>query len=301
MSVLDRSLQTLSQNLFPFEKPLTRGEQLHFRLFELMIALCSLRLAWQWSEYVQRFDSVLKPQGIGHYFDLSFVLGSQTPYVLTVVLALCLVLGISRRSPFGYGAALMIMHVLYVARHSQGKASHVAHCIGLSLLALTLGAALFRRSSAPFQRFVWGCLIFFFGLSYVLAGICKLRYTGLGWPRGSHLVLWIAERELDSRAASGGFAPNVLQRLILEHHQLGTLTLAFGLATELLAFLVWFERFRPWMFTGLIAMHVGIGVTMNIYFTYNVTLLVMLGYPWWRLIDWLLRRVSASSAEPLLH
>lgn len=301
MSVLRRSLQTLSQNLFPFEKQLTRGEQLYFKLFELLIALCSLRLAWQWSDYVQRLDRVLKPQGIGHYLDLSFLLGSQAAYLLTAVLALCLVLGVTRRSPFGYGAALVIMHVLYVARHSQGKASHVAHCIGLSLLALTLGAALFRRSSALFQRLVLGSLIFFFGLSYVLAGICKLRYTGLGWPNGSHLVLWIAERELDSRAAWGSFAPNMLQRLILEHQPLGTLTLAFGLATELLAFLVWFERFRSWMFTGLIAMHVGIGVTMNIYFTYNVTLLVVLGYPWWRLIDWLLRRVSASSAEPVLH
>lgn len=301
MSALSRSLQVLSQNLFPFEKPLTRGEQLYFRIFELLIALCSLRLAWQWSEYVQRFDHVLKPQGIGHYLDLSFVLGSQTPYVLTAVLALCLVLGIARRSALGYGAALLIMHVLYVARHSQGKASHVAHCIGLSLLALTLGAALYRRSNALFQRFVSGSLFFFFGLSYVLAGICKLRYTGLDWPDGSHLVLWIAERELDARAASGGFSPNAVQQLIVEHQQLGTLTLAFGLATELLAFLVWFERLRPWVFTGLIAMHIGIGVTMNIYFTYNVTLLVMLGYPWWRLIDWLLRRVSASSPEPVLH
>lgn len=293
--------QMLSQNLFPFERPLTRGEQLHFRLFELLIALSSLRLAWQWSDYVQRLDRVIKPQGIGQYFDVTQLLGSQAVYVLTGVLALCLVLGMTRRSPFAYGAALLIVHVLYVTRHSQGKASHIAHCIGQSLLALTLGAALFRRSSLLFQRFVWGSLICFFGSSYVLAGICKLSYTGIGWPNGAHLLLWIAERQLDVVAASGSFEPNIVQRLIVSHRELGTLMLAFGLTTELLAFLIWFERFRPWMVSGLIAMHVGIGITMNIYFPYNVYLLLMLGYPWGRAIDWVLRRVSARSAASALQ
>lgn len=298
MSQLSAALQTLSRNLFPFERPLARGEQLYFRIFELAIAGFCLRLAWQWSEYVQRIHHVLKPQGVAHYMDLSWLLGSKLAYVLLVVLALCLMVAVLRRSALGYGGALLIMHVLYVARHSQGKASHIAHCIGLALLAFTLGAALFRRSRALFQHFVSGSLIFFLGLSYVLAALCKLRYSGIGWPDGSHLVLWIAERELDLRAASGGFGSNIVQQWIVEHRALGTLVLAFGLATELFAFLLWFERFRPWILTGLILMHLGIGITMNIYFTYNVYLLIMLGYPWGSVLDWLLRRVSASSAEP---
>lgn len=295
---MNEALRSLGRNLFPFERPLTRGEHLYFRIVELLIAVWSLRLAWQWSEYMQRIESVLKPQGVAHYFNLGFMLGSELAYVLTGVLALCLALGMTRRSPVAYGASLLIMHVLYVARHSQGKAAHVAHCVGLGLLTLTLGAALFRRDSVRFERFVQGSLILFFGLSYGLAALCKLRYSGLGWPDGSHLALWIAERELDVTAAWGSFQPNVVQRLIIEHRELGTVTLTLGLAAELLAFLVWFERLRPWIFSALILMHLGIGLTMNIYFSYNIGLLVVLGYPWGRAIDWALRRVNERTVQP---
>lgn len=290
-------LRVLSENLFPFERKLSYGEQLYFRIFEVLIAVFSLLLAWQWAVYMQRLERVLKPQGIAHYMDLSFLLGSQIPCLVAGALALCLLLGVVRRSPYAYGAAILLMHVLYAARHSLGKAPHIAHCIGLSLIALALGTALFRSSAAHLQRFVFGFLIFCLGVSYALAGICKLVYTGIGWPDGSHLLLWIAEREMDARGALGSFDLSIVQRSIVEHRVLGTVALAFGLVTELLAFLAWFERLRIWVLSGLIAMHLGIGLTMDIYFSYNVYLLVMLAYPWGKLVDWLLQRTSASSAD----
>jgi lysylphosphatidylglycerol synthetase-like protein (DUF2156 family) len=177
-------LRVLAETLFPFERELSLGERLYFRIFEGLIAVFALRLAWQWTEYMQRLERVLKPQGIGHYFDLSFLLGSQVPWLLTGALALCLLLGVARRSPYAYGAALVLMHVLYVARHSLGKAPHVAHCIGLSLIALMLGTALFRRSAVLLQRFVFGFLIFFFGVSYTLARICCSGSQSVSWMPG---------------------------------------------------------------------------------------------------------------------
>lgn len=285
-------------DLFPFDRPLTRGEQLHFRIFEGLIAVCSLRLAWQWAQYIQRLERVVKPQGIGHYLDLSFLLGSELAYLLAGALALCLIAGVTRRSAWAYGTAVLIMHVLYVGRHSLGKASHIAHCIGMALIALTLGTALFRGAAAHLQRFVFGFLIFFLGVSYSLAGVCKLVYTGVHWPDGAHLALWIAERGINVQSAVGELDMSFVQRLLKEQRALGTVMLAFGLAAELSACLVWFERFRPWVFSGLILMHLGIGLTMNIHFHYNVYLVVILAYPWGRLFDGCLRQLRAT-AEPL--
>jgi hypothetical protein len=295
MSVLSAMVSTLSRNLFPFERRVTRGEQIYFRIFEVLIAAFSLRLAWQWSAYIQRLSQVIKPHGVSLYLDLSFLLGSELAYVLTGVLSLCLLIGITRRSPYAYGTAVVIMHLLYVGRHSLGKASHIANCVGMALIAFTLGTALFRRSAALLQRFVFGFLFFFLGVGYTLAGICKLAYTGIGWPNASHLALWIAETGLNEQADLGHFELSFLQRAVVDHEVLGTLSLTFGLATELTACLVWFERSRPWMLIALILMHVGILLTMNIHFAYNINLLVMLAFaPWARMIDWLLRRLKPA-------
>lgn len=80
---------------------------------------------------------------------------------------------------------------------------------------------------------------------------------------------------------------NIIQRLAVEHKLFGTIALSLGFVTEMTAFLIWFERLRPWVTTGLIMMHLGIGFTMNIHFTYNIYLLLLVGYPWGRGIDWL--------------
>jgi len=49
----------------------------------------------------------------------------------------------------------------------------------------------------------------------------------------------------------------------------------------------------------LVGMHLGIWAVMNLTFSANTYLLVILGYPWPYLIDLLLHRLDARHAEQL--
>ena len=144
-----------------------------------------------------------------------------------------------------------------------------------------------------------GFLYFFIGLGYTSAAVCKLIGTGITWPDGRHLLLWIAERKVDTISKLGGFDPNLLQELVLADYHWGTVILTFGLVTELLAFLMWWRRFRYPVVLLVVSMHLGILVTMNIFFAASTYLLLLLGLPWDRLIDRGLAKMEASRWTPL--
>ena len=298
MNAIHRLQASLAQNLFPFERTTTPGERVFFRLFEALVALFAIQLAWDWSPYIQRIEAVVKPVGLANYVDVSPLFNGHASYILSGVLVVGLLGGVLRRSPYAYGIAMLAFHLLYVARFSLGKAAHGSQYVGMAVLALTVGTALFRDRPSERQRFVVGFLAFFYGLGYTCAGVCKLVATGIDWPAGAHLMLWIGERSIDVTSNSGEFALNPIQQAVMATPLLGTMALTFGLVAELLGILSWFERPRPWIFTALIAMHIGIELTMNIYFKYNIYVLLLLAYPWGRGIDWLAKTLRASPLTP---
>jgi hypothetical protein len=140
------------------------------------------------------------------------------------------------------------------------------------------------------MRIATGYALFFYGIAYTSAAVCKLVASGPGWIAGTHLQLWLAEREVDMIATHGTFTPNMIQQWIASSPALATVMLAFGLVAELGATALWFPRTRPFAALALVGMHVGIALSLDIWFGYNVYLLLALGLPWGALLDRLLPR-----------
>jgi len=128
-------------------------------------------------------------------------------------------------------------------------------------------------------------LIFFLGLAYTSSAISKLIGTGVTWIDGNHLWLWISEKSVDVLAGYGTFNYSFIQELALSNRFIATVILSFGLLTELTAFLLWWKKLRPYIITLVIGMHLGIYYSMNIFFLSYMIELVIVGYPWYRLIN----------------
>ncbi|MDX1638081.1 MAG: hypothetical protein R3281_08940 [Balneolaceae bacterium] len=273
------------KNLLRLETTPTRGEQLHFRIFELFTVVSVINFAWQWGFYIQQIGEVVLPLGIAQYIDISFMFDNGISLVNAALMTLFCLLGFFRVFPRGaYAIAVLFFHLHYVSRFSLGEISHGSNFIGMSLLALAL-ALFFFNEPRFYQRFAFGFLFFFMGIGYTSAGVAKLIGTGITWPDGAHLWLWIAERKVDVLSAGGTFSPNWIQELALENRFVSTLILTFGLLTEVLGFLLWFSKTRPYIATALIGMHIGVYISMNIMFGVYILELLILGYPWGRWFD----------------
>ncbi len=283
-------VERLRRQLFPFERLASEGELLFFRVFEALVCIWTIQFAWEWAPFIQRIKTVVLPLGVANYFDVSVFFEHGLSYVLAGAQTLFLVLGFLRRTKWAYAAAIVVFHLLYVTRYCLGEISHGTNLLGLAVLAWALGTLCFQRSTAHQMRFVFGFLVFFFGLGYSSAAVCKLVATGISWPSGDHLALWIGERTVDVTSNTGRFDMGTFQALALEHRWVGTLVLTFGLVSELVGMLGWVERLRVFVLSGLIIMHLGIDLMMNIYFGHNIYLIALLAYPWGRLFDWALAK-----------
>lgn len=134
-------------------------------------------------------------------------------------------------------------------------------------------------------RFVLGAVIFFVGLGYTSAFFSKLVASGIHWFDGRHLWLWIGEKSVDIISREGSFQLNFLQQLALSSTTVASVILLFGWLTELIGFTMWWKKLRPYTTSLLILMHIGITLTMSIRFDAFVFQLILIGYPWYILID----------------
>ncbi len=280
-------MRGILDNLFDFSRARgdTPGEALHFRVWELFIGFQAVRYAWTWGYETLRITEVVLPLGIGRYLDIRFLIGGPLPLVNAGLLTLLVVLGFLRLgSRWPYAAAMALLHLQYATRFCLGEIPHSSNLVGMGLLSLAIGGACFRDAASQ-RRFVWGSVWFFAGLGYASAGLCKLAATGPGWIDGRHLWLWMAEKATDTISKTGGFELNALQSLAADHWIAATTVLAIGLGTELIGVLLWWRRTRPWTAAALMAMHLGIGWTMNILFTVFLAELLLIGFPWGRWLD----------------
>ncbi|MEL7834881.1 hypothetical protein [Fodinibius sp. Rm-B-1B1-1] len=285
-------------NLFKTDKKPTKGEALFFKIFELFVIVFVLKYAWQWGPYIQQIGEVVLPLGIAQYVDVSFMFEHNISLVNAALISVFAILGFVRIFPkYSYLIALAFFHLHYVSRFSLGEISHGSNFIGMSLFALGLGLFFFGNNPVQYRRFTMGFIFFFFGLGYTSAAISKLIGTGLTWPSGKHLWLWIAERSVDVASAKGQFIPNIVQEWVLDYRFLGTLSLVFGLLAEFFGFLLWFDKTRPYIATALIMMHFGVYLTMSIMFDVYIYELLIIGYPWAKLID----RYLNFESNPLLR
>lgn len=290
---MKRFVNTLSHELF--DRPDTRGDRLYVRIVEFVLIAFTLRFCWEWGFYIQRnITDVLLPLGIAQYIDVSFMFEHYVAVGNAALVTLFLGLGFFRWWRPAYAIAIALFHLQYVARYCLGEISHGSNLVGMGILGLALAALLFSSERAR-QRFTMGFLFFFIGLGYTSAAVCKLIGTGITWPHGQHMLLWIAERKVDTISKLGAFDPNWLQNLILSDYHWGTAVLIFGLVAEACSFLMWWRRFRYPVILLVLSMHIGILITMNIFFWASTYLFVLLALPWPRLIDAALNRFPSVS------
>lgn len=290
-------MRALSRELFSFgDGPATTGEALYFRLVELFIVGFALKFCWAWGAYTQQIEAVLLPLGIANYIDVSFMFDHGWSLVCAGLVTLFCALGFLRLWRPSYLVAIFLFHLQYVARYCLGEISHGSNLIGMGVLALAMAALIFPNGTQR-QRFTMGFLYFFIGLGYTSAAFCKLVGTGLFWPDGRHLWMWIAERQVDTISKLGAFSPNVVQDLVLWDYRVGTLVLVFGLLAELSGILMWWRRFRYPVVMTIVGMHLGIAVAMNIFFDASTYFLILLGLPWAAGLDWLLQKREHLAAR----
>lgn len=281
-------LDTLGRHLFGADGPETRGDRLYFRIVEFFILGYAVWFCWDWGLYIQQnISSVLLPLGFANYVDVSFLFGHNVALLNTGLVALLGGLGFFRLWRPAYLLALVAFHFQYVARYSLGEISHGSNLIGMGVLGLGVALVAFRSESVR-RRFTFGFLYFFIGLGYTSAAVCKLIGTGIMWPDGRHLLMWIAERRVDTLSKFGAFEPNVLQEWVLTDYRVGTAILLFGLFTEAVSFLMWWRPYRYPVVLLVVGMHFGIYATMNIFFAASTYFLILLSLPWNRVFDALL-------------
>lgn len=285
------------KHLFDFDREETTGEIVFFKIFELFVAGGTLFLAWTWGEYILRISDVVLPLGIAQYIDISFLFEHSLSLVNAAVISVLVVLGFFRVTRYAYLGAFLLLHLQYAARYSLGEIPHSANMLGMTLLGVALAMLLFQ-SSLHRRRFTMGFTYFFVGLGYTLAAISKLVGTGITWPDGRHLWMWINEKSVDVLSKTGTLDLNWLQEWALSDYTVATVFLAFGLLTELFAFLMWWRPLRTPVVLAVIALHVGIDLVMRIFFYLAVIELALLALPWARFIDWAL---EAPAVQRLLR
>ncbi|TVQ64672.1 MAG: hypothetical protein EA360_11745 [Balneolaceae bacterium] len=281
----------IGRQLFEPERESTLGEMVYFKIFELFVVIYTIKFSWEWGFYSQlRNVEVVLPLGIANYLDISLFFDHQLALITAAVITLLVIFAYFRIGPkWFYAVAMLLFHLQYVIRFSQGEIPHSQNLIGMSVFSLALGALFFPKKE-KMARFVLGSVIFFIGLGYTSAFFAKLIGTGIHWSDGRHLWLWIGEKGIDILSREGAFAPNLLQQLALNSVAIASLILLIGWVTELIGFTMWWPRLRPYTTLLLIAMHIGITLTMNIRFDAFVMQLILVGFPWYLLLDRFLER-----------
>ncbi|SMO42818.1 hypothetical protein [Fodinibius sediminis] len=291
-------MDRLFDNLFNLEVPESTGTKIQLRAFELFTVVYTLIYTWEWAFYVPRLSDIVLPLGLANYIDVKIFFGELATINAIVITLACLIPFFFKRQRWLYFLAFILFHIQYVSRFSQGEIPHSANFVGFSLMGLGI-AALFIRDIKKSLPFAFGFTLFFIGLGYTSAAISKLVATGITWVDGQHLWLWIGEKSIDILSKTGEFQLNWLQELAISSRMIATLILTFGLVTEFMGFCIWYRRWRPYITLALIGMHIGIDLTMNIFFkTFTIQLIIM-GFPWNRYINALIHRRISFSGKPL--
>ncbi|MCG8377930.1 MAG: hypothetical protein MI865_00485, partial [Proteobacteria bacterium] len=236
--------------------------------------------------------------GIAEYIDVRFMFDHSLGVVNAVLMTVLVLVGFFRLWRYAYLGTLLLFHLHYAARFSQGEISHGSNFVGTAVLLMAVATLVFQHRK-EIRRATLGLCYFFFGLGYTTAALCKLGGTGLTWSDGRHLWMWIQERTIDKFSLIGTVEYNWLPELAIDHYLIATAILTFGLLTEFFAFLFWFKRTRPLAGTLLVGMHIGIWGVMRLTFSANTYMLFMLAYPFERLIDWGLRRLGEVRFEKI--
>ena len=186
----------LSDNLFGFDDVDTMGQRIFRTAVELFVMGATIYLAWTWGDYTLRVSDIVLPLGLARYIDISFMHGNDLPLYNAGAISVLLALGFFRLGRWPYALAFGLLLIQYAARFTLGEIPHSANLVGMGLLGFALGQ-LFFPDKVSRSRFGLGFTYLFAGLVYTFAAWSKLIGTGITWPDGRHLWMWINEKAVD--------------------------------------------------------------------------------------------------------
>lgn len=283
---MNRHLRTLGRNLFEFDRAESPGAVVFFKLFELFLAVFAVRLAWTWTQEIGVLREVVLRLGAANYFEPTLFYGNSLAAWTSAVLTVLAVVGFFRLWKGAYMSVVLLLHLLYAVRFTQGEIPHSANLFVMSLLGLAL-ATVFFDDGHDRRRFTLGFTYFFIGLGYTMAAVSKMVATGPMWSDGLHLWMWIHEKSADQMLRWGAVNLTWVQELALEHRWVATASLLFGFLTESFAWLIWFRRFRLLILAAIFGLHAGIYYSMQIIFELSFYQFGLLLLPLPALFDWI--------------
>jgi Vitamin K-dependent gamma-carboxylase len=167
-------------------------------------------------------------------------------------------------------------------RNSWGMVFHTDNLLALHLGVLALAPAadalsldarrLARPAAADDPRYGWPVrlLCTLTTLSYLLAGIAKLKLSGVAWMHGEILRNYIAYDAVRKAQVGSVYSPlgGVLVQYAWPFPIIGALTMLLELAGPLL---LWHAKLARLWALGIYAFHVGVLATMAIAFPYPLS------------------------------
>lgn len=281
------------------------------RLALLRIAVGGFALGY----LIWRFDTLTSaahfhpnefaPVGVVKLLPRPLAPGSVSAVAIGAILA-----GIGFVLGYGYRLTgpLFALSFLWVAsyRNSWGMIFHVENLASLHLLllgaapaadALALGARRNVDVAASHGRYGWPirAMVVVTVVTYVLAGVAKLRFAGLDWADGHFLREQIAHDNLRKIELGSTHAPfgAALVQYSLPFSVLAVLSLCLELGAPIA--LLGRGVARAWV-SAAWGFHLGVAVMMAITFPYQLTLIAFLPFfelERWRWVGWVTARFEA--------
>lgn len=283
-------------SLFDPDARETRGERVQGFVWQAIAVWAIVEHAFRWAFEMSHHERVVKPLGLARYLNVAWLFDLRLGLSHAALVTVLALIALTSRHKALYLAVVACAHLQHVARYSLGKAGHGSHFAGLALLFLGI-AHVWTHREAFARRAAAGLTLFFYGLSYTTSGVIKLARSGPTWSDGTHLWLWMAEKQVDLTAEHGQFVLNPLQEMVLASRPLATGLLTFGLLSEVFAFLMWWKKTRPFLALALCGMHVGVMLTLDIHFLENALLLLGLALPIASFVDRRGPRASETLAD----
>ena len=192
--------------------------------------------------------------------------------VWVIALAACVgvIAGRALRRSAPIGAVGMLLIATFTS--SYGQVFHTEHLLVLHLLVLAAAVIVEPRAGRDGETSAWplNLMISIVGLTYVLAGVAKLRWSGWDWVTGDVLQNWVAVDNLrkvlfdDWYSPIGGWLSGIgwvwMPIAVL------TLVVEFGAPLALVP-----GRVRTSWLIGAWGFHIGVLALMAISFPYQLT------------------------------
>lgn len=268
-------MPSFPESVFGYDAPDSNMEAVVFRVFEVLVAFFTVNYAWEWAAYLPRLQDVVLPLGVAHYVDVTLLFDPVWARVNAALITVLTIAGFFRLNRFAYLGALLLLHLHFAARYSQGEIPHSPNVLGMLLMGFGIAAIAFEAPKIH-RRFTMAFSYFFIGLGYTSAAFCKIIGTGWYWSDGRHLWMWIHEKSIDAFSNFGVLDLNVAQELALNHWWIATAFLTIGLVSEFFAVGMALRRFRMLAMGAVLGLHAGIYAIMGIIFFESTVLMIMM-------------------------